>query len=69
MISAADVPVESGQGYTITDVDGHQPEFLNDFTGDVQLTLVRNGQRLQVSGVRGTHRRLGAVLSERPRAP
>jgi hypothetical protein len=50
MISAADVPVESGQGYTITGVDGHQPESLSDFVGDVQLTLTRNGQLLHVTG-------------------
>ena len=50
MNSAADVPVESGQDYTVTNIDGHQPNTLDDFTGDVHLTLVRNGQPLQVMG-------------------
>ena len=49
MASAAE-PVESGQSYTITHVDGREPESLDDFTGDVHLTLVRNGQQLHVEG-------------------
>ncbi len=49
MASAAE-PVESGQSYTITHVDGRQPESLDDFTGDVHLTLARNEQQLQVTG-------------------
>ena len=48
--SAADIPVESGQDYTVTDIDGHHPVSLDDFTGDVHLTLVRNGQLLDVVG-------------------
>ena len=50
MTSATDLPVESGQGYTITDIDGHPPECLEDFTGDIHLTLARNGQLLHVTG-------------------
>jgi hypothetical protein len=49
MVSAAE-PVESGQSYTITHVDGRQPESLDDFTGDVHLTLARNDQHLHVTG-------------------
>jgi hypothetical protein len=49
MASAAE-PVESGQSYTITHVDGRQPESLDDFTGDVHLTLARNDQFLHVTG-------------------
>jgi hypothetical protein len=49
MASAAE-PVESGQSYTITHVDGREPESLDDFTGDVHLTLVGNGQQLHVTG-------------------
>ena len=49
MASAAE-PVESRQSYTITHVDGREPESLDDFTGDVHLTLVRNGQQLHVEG-------------------
>src|SRR6476469_2371784 len=49
MASAAE-PVESGQSYTITHVDGRQPESLDDFTGDVHLTLARNDQQLHVTG-------------------
>lgn len=50
MTSPTDVPVESGQEYTITDVNGHQPESLSDFAGEIQLTLVRNEHLLQVAG-------------------
>lgn len=50
MISATDVSVESGQGYTITAIDGQQPDSLDDFTGDIHLTLTRNGQVLHVTG-------------------
>ncbi len=49
MASAAE-PVESGQSYTITHVDGREPDSLDDFTGDVHLTLARNGQQLHVTG-------------------
>ena len=49
-MASAPEPVESGQSYTITHVDGREPESLDDFTGDVHLTLVRNGQQLHVTG-------------------
>ncbi|MET0866330.1 MAG: hypothetical protein ABWZ98_18505 [Nakamurella sp.] len=50
MTSAADAPVESGQAYTIIDVEGRPPESLDDFAGDVHIKLVRNGHLLQVVG-------------------
>jgi hypothetical protein len=49
MASAAEL-VESGQSYTIIHIDGRQPESLDDFTGDVHLTLARNDQHLHVTG-------------------
>lgn len=49
MVPAAE-PVASGQGYTISQVDGHRPESLDDFTGDIHLTLIRNGQQLDIAG-------------------
>ena len=43
-------PVESGQSYTVTEVDGHEPGSLTDFDGDVHLTLTRNDEPLHVKG-------------------
>jgi hypothetical protein len=50
MLSAADEPVESGQHYLVTMVDGHPPESLDEFSGDIHLTLARNGRDLQAVG-------------------
>jgi hypothetical protein len=50
MTSAADEPVESGQVYTVIDVDGKEPESLDDFAGDIHLILGRNDLRLHVVG-------------------
>ena len=50
MISTADPPVESGQVYTVTKVDGQPPQSLADFAGDIDLTLTRNGQLFQLIG-------------------
>jgi ANTAR domain len=54
MQSAAHLPVESGQSYTINEVDGAQPQSLDDFNGDIHLTLARNGQVLRVTGTGGS---------------
>ena len=43
-------PVESEQDYIVIQVDGRPPESLDDFTGDMHLTLVRAGQHLHVTG-------------------
>ena len=50
MPSNAEPPVESGQSYTVTEVDGHEPESLAEFAGDVHLTLERNDQLLHIKG-------------------
>jgi hypothetical protein len=50
MPSIAEPPVESGQSYTVTEVDGHEPESLDQFTGDVHLTLARNDLLLHIKG-------------------
>ena len=43
MTMAAQEPVVSGHGYTITEVDGHPPAGLGDCVGERLLTLVGNG--------------------------
>ena len=49
MVPAAE-PVASGQGYTISHVDGHRPESWDDFAGGIHLTLIGNGQHLDITG-------------------
>ncbi len=46
----ANEPVGSGQLYQVTDVDGRTPSSLGNFTGDVCLTLIRNGRAVQMLG-------------------
>lgn len=41
---AVDQPVVSGQGYTVTDVNGVCPGGLADFVGHTALTLKRDGR-------------------------
>ena len=48
-----DEPVGSGLSYIVTHIDGHQPGSLQDFTGDVQLTVTQNGAPTQLIGVGG----------------
>ena len=48
-----DEPVGSGLGCIVTHIDGHQPDSLQDFTGDVQLTVIQNGAPTQLIGVGG----------------
>jgi len=50
MVAQPDEPVESGQSYLIIAVDGQPPAGLDDFAGDIHLTLTRNGRELQVAG-------------------
>ena len=50
MTMAAQEPVVSGHGYTITEVDGHPPSGLGDCVGDRMLTLVGNGLTHRVFG-------------------
>jgi len=50
MLSPADEPVESGQPYLVTMVDGHPPKSFDEFAGDIHLTLVRNGRDIVVVG-------------------
>jgi hypothetical protein len=54
MTSAPDEPVESGQAYTVNEVDGQQPESFADFDGDIHLTLTRSGQLLHLTGTGGS---------------
>src|SRR5689334_16766751 len=49
MVPAAE-PVASGQGYTISHVDGHRPKSWDDFVGDIHLTLLGSGQHLDITG-------------------
>ena len=48
-----DEPVGSGLSYIVTHIDGHQPDSLQDFTGDVQLTVIQDGAPTQLIGVGG----------------
>ncbi len=50
MTMAAQDPVVSGHGYTITEVDGHPPTGLGDCVGDRLLSLVGNGLAHRVFG-------------------
>lgn len=51
MFSAADPPpIESGQLYTVDEVDGAPPSSLADFVGDVHLTLARNDRQFHLTG-------------------
>jgi hypothetical protein len=43
-------PVASGQSYRITEVNGRPPDGLADFTGHIELTAVKDGQRLTLTG-------------------
>lgn len=43
-------PVASGLGYTISHIDGRRPKSLDDFAGDIHLTLTRKGQQHDVAG-------------------
>lgn len=51
---AIGIPVESGQPYTVAEVDGHLPQSLDDFCGEILMTLNRAGQVLQVTGAGST---------------
>ncbi len=48
-----DEPVGSGLSYIVTQIDGHQPDSLRDFTGEVQLTVTQNGATTRLNGVGG----------------
>jgi hypothetical protein len=50
MIFTAYDPVESGCSYHVTEVDGHRPEALSDFTDDTRLTLVKGGMSHRLIG-------------------
>jgi hypothetical protein len=50
MTFLADESVGSGQLYPVTDVDGRTPRSLDDFRGEVCVTLIRNGDAVQMLG-------------------
>src|SRR6476659_3413409 len=68
MASAAE-PVESGQSYTITHVDGRQPESLDDFTGGRASDIGRERTTVPRHGRGHPNRRLIAALPEGPCTP
>ena len=55
MTMAADEPVVSGHGYTVTEVDGRRPEGLGSCVGERMLTLVGNGLTHRVFGTGMEH--------------
>ena len=50
-----DGPIESGKQYIVEEVDGHEPRSLEDFDGDIHLTLARHGELLHVTGAGNTN--------------
>ena len=46
----SDEPVRSGQQYPVTDIDGRPPRTLQNFTGEVCLTLIRDGAAIHLVG-------------------
>ena len=48
-----DEPVGSGLSYTVTHIDGHPPVSLGDFTGEVHVTVTKDGAPTQLIGVGG----------------
>jgi len=48
-----DEPVGSGLSYLVTHIDGHQPASIQDFTGEVQLTVTQDGAPTHLIGVGG----------------
>ena len=50
MTFTAEGPVASGQMYFVTLVNGQRPHRLDDFAGDVEVTLIRDSQSLSLVG-------------------
>ena len=50
MTFPGDQPVASGQGYTVTEVDGHRPTDLSEFIGTTAITLLRDGHSRRLVG-------------------
>ena len=50
---SVDDPVESGLSYAVTHIDGHAPGSLDEFTGEVQVTVNKDGAPTQLVGVGG----------------
>ena len=48
-----DEPVGSGLSYIVTHIDGQPPASLDDFTGEVQVTVTKDGAPTQLIGVGG----------------
>jgi hypothetical protein len=48
-----DKRVGSGLSYIVTHIDGQPPANLEDFTGEVQVTVNKDGAPTQLSGVGG----------------
>jgi hypothetical protein len=46
-------PIDSGRGYTVTHIDGQPPGSLEDFTGEVWLTVNKDGAPTLLVGVGG----------------
>ena len=48
-----DEPVGSGLSYIVTHIDGQPPASLDDFTGEVQVTITKDDAPTQLIGVGG----------------
>ncbi len=45
--------ISSRLAYLVTHVDGHEPDSIQEFIGEVQLTVTQNGAPTQLIGVGG----------------
>jgi hypothetical protein len=48
-----DDPAETELSYAVTHIDGHAPGSLDDFTGEVQVTVSKDGAPTHLLGVGG----------------
>jgi hypothetical protein len=48
-----DEPVGSGRSYIVTHIDGQPPARLEDFTGEVHVTVTMDGEPTHMIGVGG----------------
>lgn len=68
MTFSTDGPVVSGQRYLVTAVDGRRPEKLDDFVGDVEMTLLKGDTSLSLIGA-GAHADGAVHLCQKERGP
>lgn len=68
MTFIADGPVVSGQLYLVTSVNGRRPERLDDFTGEVEISVLRGDTSMSLQGS-GAHTAGIVHLCQKERGP